>query len=152
MNLERCRVGDEISASPNDDSGTISAAMSGVLKRLRHTRCVSTATRLQAGVILHNFDYQYCGVESKYQSAQNGRLGSLISRVVIPLTRVAGNCTASKVAQALAPLIDIVGELFVLETPLFGVFRTSDLGRAIGSLKDEQDRIGAALDRVLGAS
>jgi toxin CcdB len=82
---------------------------------------------------------------------QSDHLGTLISRVVIPLTRVAGNYTASKVAQDLSPLIEIGGEQFVLETPLLGAFRTGDLGPAIGSLKDEQGRIGVALDRLFGA-
>jgi toxin CcdB len=82
---------------------------------------------------------------------QSDHLGNLISRVVIPLTRVAGTYTASKVAQDLAPLFDIEGEQFVLETPLLGALRTGDLGPAIGTLKDEQDRIGAALDRLFGA-
>lgn len=82
---------------------------------------------------------------------QSDHLSNLISRVVIPLTRVAGNYTGSKVAQDLSPIIDIEGEQFVLETPLLGAFRTSELGPAIGTLRDEQDRIGAALDRLFGA-
>ncbi|WP_321867866.1 CcdB family protein [Paraburkholderia tropica] len=82
---------------------------------------------------------------------QSDHLGNLVSRVVIPLTRVAGNYTGSKVAQDLSPIIDIEGEPFVLETPLLGAFRTSELGPAIGTLKDEQDRIGGALDRLFGA-
>jgi toxin CcdB len=52
----------------------------------------------------------------------------------------------------LSPIIDIEGEQFVLETPLLAAFRTSDLGPAIGMLKDEQSRIIAALDRLFGAS
>jgi toxin CcdB len=82
---------------------------------------------------------------------QSDHLGNLISRVIIPLTRVAGNYTASNVAQDLSPLIAIGAEQFVLETPLLGAIKTSDLGPAIGTLKDEQDRIGAALDRLFGA-
>jgi toxin CcdB len=82
---------------------------------------------------------------------QSDHLGNLISRVVIPLTRTAGNYTPSKVAQDLSPLIDIGGEQFVLETPLLGALGTSDLGSPIGTLKNEQERIGAALDRLFGA-
>ncbi|WP_233859362.1 CcdB family protein [Paraburkholderia sp. HD33-4] len=82
---------------------------------------------------------------------QSDHLGNLISRVVVPLTRVAGNYTGSKVAQDLSPIIDIEGEQFVLETPLLGAIRTSELGSAIGTLRDEQNRIGAALDRLFGA-
>jgi toxin CcdB len=69
---------------------------------------------------------------------QSDHLGNLISRVVIPLTRVTGNYTASKVAQDLSPIIEIEGEQFVLETPLLGALRTGDLGPAIGTLKNEQ--------------
>jgi toxin CcdB len=45
---------------------------------------------------------------------QSDHLGSLISRVVIRLTRVACNYTPSKVAQDLAPIIEISGEMFKL--------------------------------------
>ncbi|MEM5312609.1 CcdB family protein [Paraburkholderia sp. JHI869] len=82
---------------------------------------------------------------------QSDHLGDLLSRVVVPLTRVAGNYTASKVAQDLSPIFEIAGEPFVLETPLLGAVRTNDLGSAIGTLKGEQDRISAALDRLFGA-
>jgi toxin CcdB len=82
---------------------------------------------------------------------QSDHLGNLISRVVIPLTRVAGNYTAGKIAQDLSPIFEIEGEQFVLETPLLGAVRTSDLGSAIGTLRNEQGRISAALDRLLGA-
>jgi len=82
---------------------------------------------------------------------QSNHLGSLVSRVVIPLTRVAGNYTTSTVARDLSPLIDIAGEQFVLETPFLGAMRTNELGRAIGTLKAEQARIAAALDRLFGA-
>jgi toxin CcdB len=82
---------------------------------------------------------------------QSDHLGSLMSRVVIPLTLVSGNYTPSKVAQDLAPLIEIGGEKFLLETPFLGAIRTSELGVAIGSLKAEQGRIVAALDRLFGA-
>ncbi|TCK33569.1 toxin CcdB [Paraburkholderia sp. BL8N3] len=82
---------------------------------------------------------------------QSDHLGDLVSRVVIPLTRVAGNYTPSKVAQDLSPLFDIEDEQFVLETPLLGAIKTSDLGPAVGTLRSEQDRIIAALDRLFGA-
>ncbi|MDN7671103.1 CcdB family protein [Burkholderia oklahomensis] len=82
---------------------------------------------------------------------QSDHLGNLMSRVVIPLTRVIGNYTPGKVAQDLVPLIEIEGEKFVLETPFLGAMRTSDLGPAIGALKAERDRVTAALDRLFGA-
>jgi toxin CcdB len=82
---------------------------------------------------------------------QSDHLGSLMSRVVIPLTRVAGNYTSGKVAQDLAPIIEIGGEKFILETPFLGAIRTSELGPATGTLKLEQTRVLAALDRLFGA-
>ncbi|WP_322059961.1 CcdB family protein [Paraburkholderia sp. J63] len=59
--------------------------------------------------------------------AQSDYLGNLISRVIIPLTRIAGNYTTSKVAQDLSPIIEIEGEAFVLEMPLLG---TVSVGRS----------------------
>jgi toxin CcdB len=82
---------------------------------------------------------------------QSDHLGSLISRIVIPLTRVAGNYTSSKVAQDLAPIIEIGGEKFILETPFLGAIRTSELGPPTGTLKSEQSRILSALYRLFGA-
>ncbi len=100
--------------------------------------------------------YDNPSARSKAQSpflvdVQSDHLGNLISRVVIPLTRVAGNYTAGKIAQDLSPIIDIDGERFVLETPLLGAFKTGDLGPAVGTLKDQQARISDALDRLFGA-
>ncbi|SFJ64888.1 toxin CcdB [Paraburkholderia megapolitana] len=74
-----------------------------------------------------------------------------MSRVVIPLTRVTGNYTVAKVAQDLAPIIEIGGEKFILETPFLGAIRTSELGPTIGTLQHEQGRVLAALDRLFGA-
>lgn len=81
---------------------------------------------------------------------QRDHLHSLISRVVIPLTRVAGNYTPGKIAQDLAPIIEIGGEKFILETPFLGAMRTSELGPSTGTLKSEQNRVLAALDRLFG--
>ncbi|MGF6267029.1 toxin CcdB [Paraburkholderia youngii] len=91
------------------------------------------------------------GISPFLLDVQSDHLGNLISRVVIPLTRVTGNYTASKVAQDLSPIFEVEGEQFVLETPLLGAFRAGDLGPAIGTLKNEQERISAALDRLFGA-
>ncbi|CAE6856188.1 hypothetical protein R69746_07590 [Paraburkholderia aspalathi] len=82
---------------------------------------------------------------------QSDHLGNLMSRVVIPLTRVTGNYTSGKVAQDLAPIIEIGSEKFILETPFLGAIRTSELGPSTGTLKSEQTRILAALDRLFGA-
>lgn len=51
---------------------------------------------------LYNNPSSTSGAKSPYLlDVQSDRLGSLISRVVIPLTRVAGNYTPGKVAQDL---------------------------------------------------
>ncbi|GAB7536992.1 CcdB family protein [Burkholderia sp. 22PA0099] len=82
---------------------------------------------------------------------QSDHLGDLMSRVVIPLTHLAGSYTPAKVAQDLAPIIEIDGEKFILETPFLGAIRTSELGPSTGTLKSEQTRVLAALDRLFGA-
>ena len=82
---------------------------------------------------------------------QSDHLDSLISRVVIPLTRVAGNYTPGEVAQDLAPIVEIGREKFILETPFLGAIRTSELGPATGTLKPEQSWVLAALNRLFGA-
>jgi toxin CcdB len=82
---------------------------------------------------------------------QSDHLGNLMSRVVIPLTRVSGNYTPDKVAQDLAPIVEIGGDRFVLETPFLGAIRTVELGAVVGSLQSEQSRVLAALDRLFGA-
>jgi toxin CcdB len=82
---------------------------------------------------------------------QSDYLGSLLSRVVIPLTRVAGNYTSDKVAQDLAPIIEIGGEKFILETPFLGAIRASELGPATGTLNSDQGWVLAALDRLVAA-
>jgi toxin CcdB len=51
----------------------------------------------------------------------------------------------------LAPIIEIGGEKFILETPFLGAIRTSDLGPPTGTLKSEQSRILSALYRLFGA-
>lgn len=82
---------------------------------------------------------------------QSDHLGSLISRVVIPVTRVAGNYAPGRAAQDLAPILEIGGEMFILETPFLGAIRTSELGSATGTLKSEQSRVLPALDRLFGS-
>ena len=44
---------------------------------------------------------------------QSDPLGNLMSRVVIPLTHVVGNYTPDKVAQDLAPIVEIARETLI---------------------------------------
>ncbi|WP_414445253.1 CcdB family protein [Burkholderia sp. 22PA0106] len=82
---------------------------------------------------------------------QSDHPGDLMSWVVIPLAHLAGSYTPAKVAQDLAPILEIDGEKFILETPFLGAIRTSELGPSTGTLKSEQTRVLAALDRLFGA-
>jgi toxin CcdB len=101
---------------------------------------------------LYNNPSSKSGAKSPYLlDVQSDHLGNLMSRVVIPLTRMAGNYTVGEVAQDLAPIIEIGGEKFILETPFLGAIRTTELGPATGTLKPEQSRVMAALDRLFGA-
>jgi toxin CcdB len=92
--------------------------------RLRMDR--RPAARRTPNVLMARFDlYENPSPKSRGKSpyllaVQSDNLGGLISRVVIPLTRVARNYTPGKVAQDLALIIEIGGEKFVLETPFLG--------------------------------
>jgi len=78
---------------------------------------------------------------------QSDLLDQLQTRVVIPLTRVAG--LAKKPLSHLTPALTFDGESYVLMTPqLAGVART-ELGAPAGSLAGEQQAIVAAMDFLL---
>jgi len=75
---------------------------------------------------------------------QSDLLEPLQTRVVIPLTRVAG--LAKKPVTHLTPTLEFDGETYVLITPqLAGISRT-DLGVPAGSLADQRQAILAAID------
>jgi toxin CcdB len=78
---------------------------------------------------------------------QSDLLEQLQTRVVIPLTKVAG--LAKKPVSHLTPTLTFDGEAYVLMTPqLAGVART-DLGAPTGSVAEQRDAIVAALDFLL---
>jgi toxin CcdB len=78
---------------------------------------------------------------------QSDLLDQLQTRVVIPLTRVAG--LAKKPLSHLTPTLTFNGEAYVLMTPqLAGVART-ELGAPAGSLAAERHAIVAAMDFLL---
>jgi toxin CcdB len=75
---------------------------------------------------------------------QSDLLDELQTRVVIPLTRVAG--LAKTPVTHLTPALAFDGETYVLMTPqLAGVART-DLGLPAGNLVEERQTIVAAID------
>jgi len=78
---------------------------------------------------------------------QSDLLEPLHTRVVVPLTRVAG--IARKPVSHLTPTLTFDGSPYVLMTPqLAGIART-DLGTQAGSLAEERQTILAAIDFLL---
>ena len=78
---------------------------------------------------------------------QSDLLEPLVTRVVIPLTRVPG--LARKPVSHLTPEVTFGDDRYVLMTPqLAGVSRT-DLGPLVGSLAAERQAILAAVDFLL---
>jgi toxin CcdB len=78
---------------------------------------------------------------------QSDLLEPLSTRVVIPLTKVAG--LAKRPVSHLAPQVTFDGDRYILMTPqLAGVART-DLGVQAGSLAEEHQAILGALDFLL---
>jgi toxin CcdB len=78
---------------------------------------------------------------------QSDLLEPLHTRVVVPLTKVAG--LARKPVSHLTPTLTFDGSAYVLMTPqLAGIART-DLGTPSGSLAEERQTILAAIDFLL---
>ncbi len=78
---------------------------------------------------------------------QTDLLEPLGTRVVVPLTKVAG--LAKKPVSHLTPIVTFDAEPYVLITPqLAGVART-DLGAPAGTLVDEREKILGAIDFLL---
>jgi toxin CcdB len=78
---------------------------------------------------------------------QSDLLEPLSTRVVIPLTKVAG--LAKKPVGHLTPTVPFDGDSYVLMTPqLAGIART-DLGAQAGTLVAEREKIMSAVDFLL---
>ena len=71
-------------------------------------------------------------------------LEELRTRVVIPLTRT--SALSKHPLSQLTPLVTCEGETYVLLTPQLAGIARSELGAAVGSLKDQRDSIIAAMD------
>lgn len=75
---------------------------------------------------------------------QSDLLEPLRTRVVVPLTRVAG--FVKKPVTHLTPTVEFDGERYVLMTPQLAGISRKDLGPAVGSLAGQRSTILAAID------
>jgi toxin CcdB len=80
---------------------------------------------------------------------QSNYLQGLSTRVVAPLMRVDAFPPARLPAD-LTPVFRVKGIECMLYPAFIGAVPASELGGSIGSLRDEQDRVLAALDRLTG--
>jgi toxin CcdB len=80
---------------------------------------------------------------------QSGFLKGLTLRVVVPLIR-AEAFPRGKLPGDFTPLFDIGGAMCLLHPAFIGSVLNKELGPTVGSLRDQRDRITAALDRLLG--
>ena len=78
---------------------------------------------------------------------QSDLLDELHTRVVIPLTKVAG--LARKPFSHLTPTLSFDGETYLLMTPQLAGVARADLGAHAGSLSDQREKIMAAVDFLL---
>lgn len=81
-----------------------------------------------------------------YVEIQAESWAHLNTRVVIPLMPLG---IAPVPARHLNPIFQIDGQPLSLVTQYLGTARVSSLGPVVASLAKEQDRISAALDRLL---
>jgi len=81
---------------------------------------------------------------------QSEHLSGLNTRVVIPL-RLVNSFPPVRLPQDLMPVLHIEGQACFLDTPKLAAVPQRELGQAIGSLRNQQDSIVAALDRLFGA-
>jgi len=76
---------------------------------------------------------------------QSNLLDGLDSRMVIPM-RSLKHFPNVKLSTRLTPVLSILGEEFLLETPKMGAVPQRVLRSAVTSLEDDQAQITAALD------
>jgi toxin CcdB len=82
-------------------------------------------------------------------NVQNNYLQGLNTRVVVPLMRVDA-FPAARLPADLTPVFHVKGVQCMLYPAFIGAVLASELGGSIGSLRDEQDKVLAALDRLTG--
>jgi toxin CcdB len=78
---------------------------------------------------------------------QSDLLEPLSTRVVIPLTKVAG--LAKKPVSHLTPTVQFDGDSYVLMTPQLAGIARADLGAQAGTLVGEREMIMSAVDFLL---
>jgi toxin CcdB len=78
---------------------------------------------------------------------QSDLLDPLNTRVVIPLTKVAG--LAKKPVSHLTPAVSFDGDTYILMTPQLAGIARSDLGAQAGTLVGERETIMSAVDFLL---
>ena len=81
---------------------------------------------------------------------QNNVISGLATRIVVPL-RILGTFAAAELPADLCPMIPVDGVDHFLDTAQLGAIPASELKALIGSARDHQFAIQAALDRALGA-
>jgi toxin CcdB len=79
---------------------------------------------------------------------QNDFLEGLTFRVVVPLIR-AESFQAGKLPADFTPFFEIGGTKCLMHPAFIGSVPLSELGSAVGSLREHRDKIIAALDRLL---
>ena len=80
---------------------------------------------------------------------QSNYLEGLSTRVVVPLLRLAAFPPA-KLPADLLPVFQVQGIECMFYPAFIGAVSMSELGGSVGSLRDERDKIIAALDRLTG--
>lgn len=81
---------------------------------------------------------------------QSEHLSGLTTRVVIPL-RLVDSFPPVRLPPDLMPVFRIQDQACFLDTPKLAVVPQRELGKTLGSLRDQQDCIIAALDGLFGA-
>ena len=99
---------------------------------------------------IHRNGGLHSGTTPYLVNVQSEHLSKLNTRVVIPL-RLVDKFPAVPLPQDLVPVFHVEGEACFLDTPKLAAVPFKELGQTLGSLRDPQDRIVAALDRLFGA-
>jgi toxin CcdB len=81
---------------------------------------------------------------------QSEHLAGLTSRVVVPL-RLVSRFPPVRLPEDLMPLFHFEDQACFLDTPKLAAVPHRELGRKLGSLRDQQAAVVAALDRLFGA-
>ncbi|MCP1677182.1 toxin CcdB [Natronocella acetinitrilica] len=89
--------------------------------------------------------FKYEGEAGYLLDVQSDLLGSLNTRVVVPLLP---KSSAPSPAQRLNPVFSIEGQELVMATQYMAAIPQGELRSAVSSLAEKQDEISAALDML----